>query len=180
LWTSPVTVWRWSWRWHTSPTSMPTQHRHLVAGSRRRARAVRNGTRSSGRDGIRLTKTAQLSHAQQILRSIAGSPLPENVFEKRGAGRPWQPGPAGSPAAAAHVRASQTHSEAEPDAVRPGDCVTCSPPQTCSSPRMPLSPDAASSRQAVEPARRHRPRAVITVLAVASDANRGTRPWRHR
>jgi XTP/dITP diphosphohydrolase len=37
--------------------------------------------------------------------------LPENVFEKRGAGRTGQPGPAGSPTPAAHVRASQTHSD---------------------------------------------------------------------
>jgi 5-(carboxyamino)imidazole ribonucleotide mutase len=37
--------------------------------------------------------------------------VPENVSEKRGAGRPGQPEPAGSPASAAHVRASRTHSE---------------------------------------------------------------------
>jgi CDGSH-type Zn-finger protein len=35
--------------------------------------------------------------------------MPENAFEKRGAGRPGQPGPAGSPASKAHVRASHTH-----------------------------------------------------------------------
>ena len=35
----------------------------------------------------------------------------ENVFEKRGAGRPGQPGPAGAPASAAPVRASRTHSD---------------------------------------------------------------------
>jgi hypothetical protein len=39
-----------------------------------------------------------------------GAAAPQNVFEKRGAGRPGQPGPTGSPAAAAHMRASQTHS----------------------------------------------------------------------
>src|SRR5205085_1941633 len=38
-------------------------------------------------------------------------PLAGNVFEKRGAGCPGQPGPAGSPASAAHMRASQTHSD---------------------------------------------------------------------
>jgi transcriptional regulator with XRE-family HTH domain len=38
-------------------------------------------------------------------------PVPQNVFEKRGAGRPGQPEPAGSPAPAAHMRASQTHSQ---------------------------------------------------------------------
>jgi malonate transporter len=35
----------------------------------------------------------------------------QNVFEKRGAGRPGQPGPARSLASAAHMRASQTHSQ---------------------------------------------------------------------
>jgi O-antigen/teichoic acid export membrane protein len=44
--------------------------------------------------------------------------MTENVFEKRGAGRPGQPGPAGSLASAAHMRASQTHSDVERRPVR--------------------------------------------------------------
>src|SRR5439155_11120093 len=47
---------------------------------------------------------------------VVGSPavldgVLENVFEKRGAGRPGQTGPAGSPASAAHIRAARTHSD---------------------------------------------------------------------
>jgi tetratricopeptide (TPR) repeat protein/energy-coupling factor transporter ATP-binding protein EcfA2 len=49
---------------------------------------------------------------------LAPTGVAQNVFEKRGAGRPEQPGPAGSLASAAHVRASQTHSQALESLVR--------------------------------------------------------------
>jgi signal transduction histidine kinase len=64
-----------------------------------------------------------LAAALRVLADDAAVPvtvttdLPENVFEKRGAGRPGQPGAAGSPASAAHVRASRTHSDRLPDHV---------------------------------------------------------------
>jgi DNA-binding CsgD family transcriptional regulator/tetratricopeptide (TPR) repeat protein len=54
---------------------------------------------------------ALLAERLDLLEPPDDPGAPENVFEKRGAGRPGQPGDAGSPASAAHMRASQTHSD---------------------------------------------------------------------
>jgi DNA helicase II / ATP-dependent DNA helicase PcrA len=95
--------------WPADPLGARSEHVHTGAA------LVRTALRElSERRAAQAEAAAELGGQLELLASEPSA----NVFEKRGAGRPGRPGPAGSLASAAHLRASQTHSE-EPEFADP-------------------------------------------------------------
>jgi hypothetical protein len=93
---------------------------------------------------------------------------PANVFEKRGAGRSGQPGPAGSPAAAAQLGASQTYSE-EPIDVSAADApVEQAPVQLVEAQDAPAAQPASPESEVKPQAVWIEPRAVAEQTAPGS------------
>ena len=102
-----------------------TRYRNRVRVGRLLAR-LEQGERGLARLAADLGFADQ-AHLTRTVREHTGltpgalrSALAQNVFEKRGAGRPGQPGPAGSTTSAAHMRASHTHSQADSAAANSG------------------------------------------------------------
>jgi hypothetical protein len=85
------------------PSRAPTEELQQVGPDTHRIPAL-------GADGAAADPDSEADTAGIPIVEPGDGAAAQNVFEKRGAGRPGQPGPAGSPAAAAHVCASQTHS----------------------------------------------------------------------